>query len=67
MKFRLILEEATSGTPCIRGCEKAALHQVVRIAKQKQIFMFFVWLNLLPQMQVFEHRLLKKGCDNILS
>ncbi|EQB4922887.1 hypothetical protein ACYK6X_002704, partial [Enterococcus faecium] len=50
-----------------RGSEKAALHQVVRTAKQKQIFMFFVWLNLLPQMQVFEHRLLKKGCDNILS
>ena len=50
-----------------KRCEKAALHQVVRTAKQKQIFMFFVWLNLLPQMQVFEHRLLKKGCDNILS
>lgn len=51
-----------------RGSEKAALHQVVRTAKQKQIFMFFVWLNLLPQMQVFEHCLLKKvvttSCHN---
>ena len=40
-----------------RGCEKAALQQVIRIAKQKQLFLFLNWLNLLPQMQAFEHRL----------
>ncbi|MBL5006137.1 hypothetical protein CUZ95_1515 [Enterococcus lactis] len=33
VKFWLISEEATSGTPCIRGCEKAALHQVIRTVK----------------------------------
>ncbi|EGP4841056.1 MULTISPECIES: hypothetical protein [Enterococcus] len=44
-----------------RGCEKAALHQVIRTAKQKLLLLFFVWLGLLPQMQAFEHRLLR-GC-----
>ncbi|HFJ5923510.1 TPA: hypothetical protein ACGU8D_001668, partial [Enterococcus faecium] len=39
------------------GCEKAVLHQVIRTAKQKQLFMFLYWLGLLPQMQAFEHRL----------
>ncbi len=42
----------------LRGCEKAALHQVIRTA----ILIFFVWLGLLPQMQAFEHRLLR-GCE----
>ncbi|WP_208790692.1 hypothetical protein [Enterococcus faecium] len=40
-----------------RGCEKAALHQVIRTAKLKQLLMFLTWLDLLPQMQAFEHRL----------
>ncbi len=35
------------------GCEKAVLHQVIRTAKQKQLFMFLYWLGLLPQMQAF--------------
>ncbi|MDU0990065.1 MAG: hypothetical protein E7A71_04545, partial [Enterococcus faecium] len=61
VKFRLISVEATSGTPCIRGCEKAALHQVIRTVKQKQLLMFLTWLDLLPQMQAFEHRL-PRGC-----
>ncbi|MFB8492934.1 hypothetical protein ACFCWA_08595, partial [Enterococcus faecium] len=46
----------------LRGCEKAALHQVIRTAKQKQFLIFFVWLGLLPQIQAFEHRLLR-GCE----
>ena len=46
----------------LRGCEKAALHQVIRTAKQKQFLIFFVWLDLLPQMQAFEHRLLR-SCE----
>ena len=37
-----------------RGSEKAALHQVVE-QPNKTDFHVFVWLNLLPQMQVFEH------------
>ncbi|EEV51685.1 predicted protein [Enterococcus faecium 1,141,733] len=31
--------------------------QIIRTAKQKQLLLFFVWLDLLPQMQSFEHRL----------
>ncbi|MDQ8219723.1 hypothetical protein Q3C30_05495, partial [Enterococcus faecium] len=45
-----------------RGCEKAALHQVIRVAKLKQLLMFLIWLDLLPQMQAFEHRL-PRGCE----
>ncbi|PQF38527.1 hypothetical protein CUT02_01355 [Enterococcus faecium] len=46
------------------GCEKAVLHQVIRTAKQKQLFMFLYWLGLLPQMQAFEHRLFEtRGRD----
>ncbi|PQF84052.1 hypothetical protein CUS62_00145 [Enterococcus faecium] len=40
-----------------RGYEKADLHQVIRVAKLKQLLMFLTWLDLLPQMQAFEHRL----------
>ncbi|EFS04986.1 hypothetical protein HMPREF9525_02905 [Enterococcus faecium TX0133a04] len=32
-----------------RGCEKAVLHQVIRTANQKQLLMFLIWLDLLPQ------------------
>ncbi|OFP06365.1 hypothetical protein HMPREF3004_12360 [Enterococcus sp. HMSC065H03] len=50
-------------TPFIgRSCEKAVLHQVIRTAKQKQLLMFLVWLDLLPQMQAFGHRL-PRGCE----
>ncbi|MBX4183818.1 hypothetical protein, partial [Enterococcus lactis] len=42
------------------------LHQVIRTAKQKQLIMFLNWLDLLPQMQAFEHRLFgKRDCDKI--
>ncbi|EJX87244.1 hypothetical protein HMPREF1366_03254, partial [Enterococcus faecium ERV26] len=34
-----------------RGCEKAALHQVIRTPKLKLLLMFLTWLDLLPQMQ----------------
>ncbi|EPI09073.1 hypothetical protein D356_02547, partial [Enterococcus faecium SD2A-2] len=37
--------------------EKAALHQVIRTTRLKQLLMFLIWLDLLPQMQAFEHRL----------
>ena len=40
-----------------RGCEKAALHQVIRTPKLKLLLMFLTWLDLLPQMQAFEHHL----------
>ncbi|WP_258078497.1 hypothetical protein [Enterococcus faecium] len=40
----------------MRGREKAALHQVIRTTKHKQLVMLFVWLGLLPQMQAFERR-----------
>lgn len=47
-----------------RGREKAALHQAIRTANQKQLLMFLNWLGLLPQMQAFEHRLFEtRGCD----
>nr|WP_277895860.1 hypothetical protein [Enterococcus lactis] len=36
------------------------LHQVIRTAKQKQLIMFLNWLDLLSQMQAFEHRLFGK-------
>ncbi|KXA07086.1 hypothetical protein HMPREF3199_02186, partial [Enterococcus faecium] len=40
--------------------------QVIRTAKQKQLIMFLNWLDLLPQMQAFEHRLFgKRDCDKI--
>ncbi|EOM06524.1 hypothetical protein U9S_00296 [Enterococcus faecium EnGen0259] len=29
----------------------------MRVAKLKQLLMFLTWLDLLPQMQAFEHRL----------
>ena len=48
-----------------RGCEKAALHQVIRAAKLKQLLMFLTWLDLLPQMQAFEHRL-PRGCEKVV-
>ncbi len=44
------------------GCEKAALQQVIRTAKQKQLLMFLTWMDLLPQMQAFAHRL-PSGCE----
>ncbi|EJY49164.1 hypothetical protein HMPREF1347_01932, partial [Enterococcus faecium 504] len=40
----------------MRGCQKAALHQVIRTTRLKQLLMFLIWLDLLPQMQAFEHR-----------
>ncbi|WP_148810200.1 hypothetical protein, partial [Enterococcus faecium] len=43
----------SSPTKYIRGCKKAALHQVIRPAKRKQCLMFLIWLVLLPQMQAF--------------
>ena len=30
-----------------KGCEKAILHQVIRAAKQKQLFVFLAWVGLL--------------------
>ncbi|MFH0723806.1 hypothetical protein WMC60_07880, partial [Enterococcus faecium] len=45
-----------------RGCEKAALHQVIRTTRLKLLLMFLIWLDLLPQMQAFEHRL-PRGCE----
>ncbi|KWW67301.1 hypothetical protein AWN56_08980, partial [Enterococcus faecium] len=43
-----------------RGCEKAAMHHVLRAAKLNQLLMFLTLLDLLPQMQAFEHRLFGK-------
>ncbi|EGP5227991.1 hypothetical protein DZ761_04855 [Enterococcus faecium] len=44
------------------------MHQVIRTAKQKQLFMFLYWLGLLPQMQAFEHRLFEtRGRTRLLS
>ncbi|PHL20265.1 hypothetical protein, partial [Enterococcus faecium] len=37
-----------------RGREKAALHQVIRTAKQKQLLVFLIWQDLSPQIQAFE-------------
>ncbi|WP_162533961.1 hypothetical protein [Enterococcus faecium] len=48
-----------------RGCEKAALHQVIRTAKLKQLLMFLTWLDLLPQMQAFEYRL-PRGYEKVV-
>ncbi|WP_176747393.1 hypothetical protein [Enterococcus sp. HMSC076E04] len=36
MKFRLFFEEATSGTPYIRDCEKAVLHHPASSNKNSQ-------------------------------
>ncbi|EGP5189507.1 hypothetical protein EX290_12360 [Enterococcus faecium] len=44
-----------------RGCGKDVLHQVISPAKQKQRFMFLNWLDLLPQVQAFEHRYSEEG------
>ncbi|EHM34978.1 Hypothetical protein EfmE4452_1250, partial [Enterococcus faecium E4452] len=44
-----------------RGCEKAALHQVIRTAQEKRLLMFLTWLFLLPRMQAFERRLIKSS------
>ncbi|EFF36982.1 hypothetical protein CUZ96_0781 [Enterococcus lactis] len=41
------------------------MHQVIRTAKQKQLLMFLTWLDLLPQMQAFEHRL-PRGCEKVV-
>ncbi|RGW68657.1 hypothetical protein DWV63_01565 [Enterococcus durans] len=43
------------------GCEKAALHQAIRMNREKQLFMFFICLGLLLKMQAFEHR--GRGCE----
>ncbi len=58
LKNRLIIDSI--------GCEKAVLHQVIRTAKQKRLFMFLYWLGLLPQMQAFEHRL-PRGRKEVVS
>ncbi|EMS77031.1 hypothetical protein H318_00220 [Enterococcus durans IPLA 655] len=39
-----------------KGCEKAGLHQAIRMNREKQLFMFFICLGLLLKMQAFEHR-----------
>ena len=39
-----------------KGCEKADLHRAIRTNREKQLFMFFIWLGLLLKMQAFEHR-----------
>ncbi|WP_277892684.1 hypothetical protein [Enterococcus lactis] len=41
------------------------MHQVIRTAKQKQLLMFLTWLDLLSQMQAFEHRL-SRGCEKVV-
>ncbi|MZI56151.1 hypothetical protein GT503_05500 [Enterococcus durans] len=39
-----------------KGCEKADLHQAIRMNREKQLLMFFICLGLLLKMQAFEHR-----------
>ena len=39
-----------------KGCEKAVLHQAIRMNREKQLHMFFICLGLLLKMQAFEHR-----------
>ena len=38
-----------------KGCEKAVLHQAIRMNREKQLLMFFICLGLLLKMQAFEH------------
>ena len=44
-----------------KGCEKAVLHQAIRMNREKQLLMFFIYLGLLLKMQAFEH--CRLGCE----
>ena len=44
-----------------KGCEKPVLHQAIRMNREKQLLMFFIYLGLLLKMQAFEH--CRLGCE----